>query len=70
MKKATPVGAGMTFHIDSLPDAPEDITLLNNQIISFLERPGKGRIFYTLFFKAHQNLTGCNMGYNMGRNVD
>lgn len=47
MKKATPVGAGMTFHIDSLPDAPEDITLLNNQIISFLERSGKGRIFYT-----------------------
>ena len=47
MKKATPVGVGMTFHIDSLPDAPEDITLLNNQIISFLECSGKGRIFYT-----------------------
>uniref|UniRef100_UPI002E796C9E site-specific integrase n=1 Tax=Enterocloster aldenensis TaxID=358742 RepID=UPI002E796C9E len=47
MKKATPVGAGMTFHIDSLPDAPEDITLLNNQIISFLERSGKRRVNFT-----------------------
>lgn len=46
-KKATPVGAGMTFNIDSLPDVPEDITLLDNQIISFLNRPGKGRINFT-----------------------
>ena len=30
----------------------------------------QGAYFLYPFFKAHQNLTGCNMGYNMGRNVD
>lgn len=36
------------FHIDFLlPDTPEDIINIDTWIISFLERPSKGRIFYT-----------------------
>ena len=40
-EKATPVGAGMTFDITLLPDCSGRY-FASQQIISFLERPGKG----------------------------
>ena len=55
---ATPNG----FYIDLLsPDAPEDILYLTNRIISFLERPGKGRIFYTHLLRRSQQLRKDNI---------
>lgn len=70
--KSGPVTSRNRPHIVfSYRTIPEDIINYLKQVNYII--PGaswQGAYFLYPFFKAHQNLTGCNMGYNMGRNVD